>query len=123
MPVLRVSPKTFYEWRRLADAYGLEALMPKARRRPQLSNATPTHVIHELLALAVAEPKLGCRQLGDRRVDRGYVVSKTTVQKLRDCRARRKISRSWRSTRSSTSSASDDRTHNSTSAMARPTAK
>ena len=77
-----VSRKTFYEWRNVAEQYGLEALMPKARRRPQLPNATPTHVLHELLALAVAEPTLGCRQLADRLADRGYVVSKTTVQKL-----------------------------------------
>jgi len=77
-----ISRKTFCEWRTLARNYGLEALLPKARRRPQLANATPTHVLHELLALAVAEPTLGCRQLGDRLADRGYVVSKTTVQKL-----------------------------------------
>ena len=77
-----ISRKTFYEWRRLADAYGLDALMPKARRRPQLPNATPTHVVHELLALAIAEPTLGCRQLADRLADRGYVLSKTTAQKL-----------------------------------------
>lgn len=77
-----ISRKTFYEWQRVAERYGLEALMPKTRRRPQLPNATPTHVLHELLALAVAQPTLGCRQLGDRLADRGYVVSKTTVQKL-----------------------------------------
>jgi len=34
------------------------------------------------LAIAVAEPTLGRRQLADRLADRGYVVSKTTVQKL-----------------------------------------
>jgi transposase InsO family protein len=39
-------------------------------------------VLHELLAIAVAEPTIGCRQLADRLADRGYVVSKTTVQKL-----------------------------------------
>ena len=77
-----ISRKTFYEWRTVAERYGLDALMPKARRRPQLPNATPTHVLHELLAIAVAEPTLGCRQLADRLADRGYVVSKTTVQKL-----------------------------------------
>lgn len=77
-----ISRKTFYEWRNLAERYGLEALMPKARRRPQLPNATPTHVLQELLALAVAEPTIGCRQYADRLADRGYVVSKTTVQKL-----------------------------------------
>ncbi len=76
-----ISRTRFYEWRRLADAYGLEALMPKARRRPQLANATPTHVIAELVVMAVAEPTIGCRQLADRLTDRGFVVSKTTVQK------------------------------------------
>jgi transposase InsO family protein len=77
-----ISRKTFYEWQTLAREYGLEALLPKARRRPQLPSATPTHVLHELLALAVAEPTLGCRRLSDRLADRGYVVGKTTVQKL-----------------------------------------
>ena len=77
-----ISRNTFYEWRAVAERYGLDALMPKARRRPQLPNATPTHVLHELLAFAVAEPTIGCRQLADRLADRGYAVSKTTVQKL-----------------------------------------
>ena len=76
-----ISRKTFYEWRNTAERHGLEALMPKARR-PQLPNATPIHVVYELLEIAVAEPTLGCRQLADRLADRGYVVSKTTVQKL-----------------------------------------
>jgi len=36
-----VSRTRFYEWKRLASAYGLDALTPKGRRRPQLPNATP----------------------------------------------------------------------------------
>lgn len=77
-----VSRTRFYEWRDVAARYGIEALMPKARRTPQLPNATPTHVINELLTLAVIEPTLGCRQYADRLCDRGYIVSKTTVQSL-----------------------------------------
>lgn len=80
--VFGVSRTRYYEWRRLAERYGLEALMPKGRRRPQLPNATPTHVVTHLLTVAVAEPTLGCRQLADRLADAGYVISKTTVQKL-----------------------------------------
>jgi molybdenum-dependent DNA-binding transcriptional regulator ModE len=30
-----ISRTRFYEWRDVAERYGLEALMPKARRRPQ----------------------------------------------------------------------------------------
>lgn len=62
--------------------YGLEALVPKARRTPQLPNATPTHIVEDLLSLAVIEPTIGCRQYADRLCERGYSVSKTTVQTL-----------------------------------------
>lgn len=79
---LGVSRTRYYEWKRLADRYGLDALVPKDRRRPQLPNATPTHVINELLTLAVLEPTIGCRQLADRLGDRGYVIAKSTVQKV-----------------------------------------
>jgi transposase InsO family protein len=77
-----VSRTTYYQWAALAAAYGLDALMPKDRRRPQLPNATPTHVVAELLTLAVMEPTLGCRQLADRLEARGLAISKTTVNKI-----------------------------------------
>lgn len=77
-----ISRKAFYEWRNLGAAYGLEALMPKDRRAPQLPNATPTWVVEQLLTIAVIEPTLGCRQLADRMDDRGHTISKTTVQKV-----------------------------------------
>ena len=35
-----------------------------------------------MLSLCVLEPTLGCRQLADRLSDRGFVIGKTTVQKL-----------------------------------------
>jgi transposase InsO family protein len=76
-----ISRTRFYEWRNRAERYGVEALLPKARRAPQLPNATPTWVVEELLGLAVAKPTLGCRQLADELGWRGYAVSKTTVQK------------------------------------------
>ena len=76
-----ISRTRFYEWRQLVAAYGVEALMPKNRRTPQLPNATPTHVVEELLTLAVIEPTIGCRQYADRLAERGYQVGKTTVQK------------------------------------------
>jgi transposase InsO family protein len=80
--VFGVSRKTFNEWRSLAERYGLEALVPKARRTPQLPNATPTWVVNELLTMAVTEPTIGCRQYADRLGDRGHAVSKSTVQKI-----------------------------------------
>ena len=76
-----ISRTRYYEWRRIVANYGLEAMMPKDRRTPQLPNATPTHVVEELLTLAVIEPTIGCRQYADRLAERGYQIGKTTVQK------------------------------------------
>jgi transposase InsO family protein len=77
-----ISRKTFYEWRNVAARYGLDGLMPKRRRRPAMPNATPTYVVEELLTLAVTSPTLGCRQYADRLGDKGFSVSKSTVQNL-----------------------------------------
>lgn len=79
--VFGISRTRFYQWRNRARQYGVAALMPKGRRRPQLPNATPTWLVEELRALAVAKPTLGCRQLADELGRRGYAISKTTVQK------------------------------------------
>ena len=76
-----ISRTRYYEWTAIVAQYGIDALMPKTRRLPQLPNATPTHIVEDLLTLAVVEPTIGCRQYADRLTDRGYQVSKTTVQK------------------------------------------
>lgn len=77
-----VSRTRFYEWRKVAEQYGLEALMPKERRAPQLPNATPTWIVNELLTLTVTEPTIGCRQYADRLDDRGHNIGKSTVQDI-----------------------------------------
>jgi transposase InsO family protein len=77
-----ISRTRYYEWKGVADRYGLDALMPKARRTPQMPGATPTHVVEELLTLAVLEPTIGCRQYADRLGDRGFAIAKSTVQKI-----------------------------------------
>jgi len=71
----------YYEWKGVADRYGLDALMPKERRAPQMPEATPTHVIEALLTLAVTQPTIGCRQYADRLGDQGFSIAKSTVQK------------------------------------------
>jgi len=77
-----VSRTRYYEWKKLAETYGLDALTPKDRRRPQEPNETPTWVVNELLSIAAVEPTIGCRQYADRLADRGYRIGKTTVQKI-----------------------------------------
>jgi hypothetical protein len=79
--VFNISRTRYYQWKNVADRYGLDALVPKRRRSPQMSEATPTHVIQALLTLAVLEPTIGCRQYADRLGDQGFVIAKSTVQK------------------------------------------
>ena len=79
--VFGISRTRYYEWKGVADHYGLEALMPRERRAPQMPEATPTHVIEALLTLAVSVPTIGCRQYADRLGDQGFSIAKSTVQK------------------------------------------
>jgi transposase InsO family protein len=79
--VFGISRTRYYEWKGVADRYGLDALMPKERRAPQMPEATPTHVIEALLTLAVTVPTVGCRQYADRLADQGLSIAKSTVQK------------------------------------------
>ena len=79
--VFGISRTRYYEWKNVADRYGLEALMPEERRAPQMPEATPTHVIEALLTLAVLQPTIGCRQYADRLGDQGFSIAKSTVQK------------------------------------------
>ena len=79
--VFGISRTRYYEWKGVADHYGLAALMPKERRAPQMPEATPTHVLEALLTLAVLEPTIGCRQYADRLGDQGFSIAKSTVQK------------------------------------------
>lgn len=80
--VFGVSRKTIHDWKRLAEAYGLDALVPKPRRRPQLPNQTPTWVVEELLAEAVVRPTLGADRYAEILAGRGFVMSRSGVQKV-----------------------------------------
>jgi transposase InsO family protein len=77
-----VSRTTFYRWKKVVDAYGLAALMPKAKRAPAMPNATPTWVVEELLAEAVVRPTLGAARYAECLEARGFVISRSGVQKL-----------------------------------------
>ncbi len=80
--VFGVSRKTIHDWKRVAAAYGLHALMPKARRAPAMPNATPTWVVEELLAEAVVRPTLGADRYAEILAERGFVLSRSGAQKI-----------------------------------------
>lgn len=77
-----VSRKTYYVWLRLAQRYGLAALMPKARRSPVQPNAMRAEEVSAILAVAVAHPTLGARQLLRHLAAQGVHRSASGVQKV-----------------------------------------
>jgi hypothetical protein len=76
-----VSRTRYYEWKSLAERYGLEALMPKARRTPRLPNATPPTWWPSCSPWRWWSQTVGCRQYADRLEDRGYSIAPSTVQR------------------------------------------
>jgi transposase InsO family protein len=80
--VFGVSRTTFYRWHKRVEMYGLDALMPKARRAPAMPNATPSWVVEELLAEAVVRPTLGARRCAENLAGRGFQLSASGVQKI-----------------------------------------
>lgn len=77
-----VSRKAYYEWLDKATRYGLSALLPKDRRPPVMPNAMSETEIAAIVAVAVANPTLGARQLLDLLVDHGVHRSASGVQKV-----------------------------------------
>lgn len=77
-----VSRASYYRWKARADAYGLDALRPRARRRPRQPNETPLWQVEVILAEAMSRPTLGARQLLVFLADRGIDLSASGVQKV-----------------------------------------
>jgi transposase InsO family protein len=80
--VFGVSRKTYYEWLKRAEQYGLSALLPKERRRPHQPNAMSSEEVSVILAEAVARPTLGPRSLRRHLKARGVQRSASGVAKV-----------------------------------------
>ena len=61
--VFGVSRKTYYEWLKKAEQYGLSALLPKDRRKPHQPNAMNSEEVAVILSEAVTRPTLGPKAL------------------------------------------------------------
>ena len=80
--VFGVSRKTYYEWLKKAQAYGLSALLPRERRRPHQPNAMSSEEVSVILAEAVSRPTLGPRSLLRHLEARGVHRSASGVAKV-----------------------------------------
>jgi transposase InsO family protein len=80
--VFGVSRKTYYEWVKKAEQYGLSALLPKDRRAPHQPNAMSSEEVAVILSEAVARPTLGPRSLLRHLRTRGVDRSASGVAKV-----------------------------------------
>lgn len=80
--VFGVSRKTYYEWIKKAEQYGLSALLPRDRRKPHQPNAMSSEEVAVILSEAVARPTLGPRSLLRHLRERGLDRSASGVAKV-----------------------------------------
>lgn len=80
--VFGVSRKSYYQWLKLAEQYGLSALLPKGRRAPHQPNQMSSEEVAIILAEAVTRPTLGPRSLLRHLKARGVDRSASGVAKL-----------------------------------------
>jgi transposase InsO family protein len=80
--VFGVSRKTYYEWLKVASAYGTSALLPKDRRTPHQPNAMSAEEVSVILAEAISRPTLGPKSLLRHLAVRGVHRSASGVAKV-----------------------------------------
>lgn len=80
-----VHRSSYYRWRKGVLQWGLDALRPRERRRPQMPNHTPVWVEQRVIAFALGFPGLGpARIAAELARDRwgGFRLGRTTVWRL-----------------------------------------
>ena len=80
--VFGVSRKTYYEWIKKAEKYGLSALLPRERRRPHMPNSMTSEEVAVILSESIARPTLGPRSLLRHLKKRGVDRSASGVAKV-----------------------------------------
>ncbi len=73
--VMGYSRDTFYRYRQAVDEGGVEALIDKSRRKPNLRNRTAPEIEEAIVTLAVEEPALGQVRVSNELRKRGLTIS------------------------------------------------
>lgn len=78
--VMGYSRDTFYRYRQAVEEGGLEALVEKSRRKPNLRNRTAPEIEQAIVELAVSEPALGQVRVSNELRRRGMQLSAAGVR-------------------------------------------
>jgi hypothetical protein len=78
--VMGYSRDTFYRYRQAVDEGGVEALIDKSRRKPNLRNRTAPEIEEAIVTLAVEEPALGQVRVSNELRKRGLTISPAGVR-------------------------------------------
>jgi transposase InsO family protein len=74
------SRDTFYRYKQAVDEGGVEALLEKSRRKPNLRNRTAPEIEEAIVALAIEQPALGQVRVSNELRKRGQVISPAGVR-------------------------------------------
>lgn len=78
--VMGYSRDTFYRYKQAVDEGGVEALIEKSRRKPNLRNRTAPEIEETIVALALDEPALGQVRVANELRRRGLHISPAGVR-------------------------------------------
>ena len=78
--VMGYSRDTFYRYKQAVEEGGVEALIEKSRRKPNLRNRTAPEVEEAIVALAIEEPALGQVRVSNELRKRGLHISPAGVR-------------------------------------------
>ncbi len=77
--VMGYSRDTFYRYKQAVEEGGVEALIEKSRRKPNLRNRTAPEIEQAIVALAVEEPAFGQVRVANELRKRGMPISPAGV--------------------------------------------
>lgn len=80
--VMGYSRDTFYRYRQLAEEGGLEALIEKSRRSPNLKNRIATELEQAAVEMAIEHPAYGPIRVSNELSKRGLLIAKSTVRSV-----------------------------------------
>ena len=78
--VMGYSRDTFYRYRQAVEAGGVEALVEKSRRQPNLRNRTAPEIEDAIVTVAVEHPALGQVRVSNELRKRGLTLSPAGVR-------------------------------------------
>ena len=78
--VMGFSRDTFYRYQKASEEGGIDSLIDKSKRRPNLKNRTAPQIENEILSMAINEPAWGQTRVSNELRRKGLSISAAGVR-------------------------------------------